>query len=125
MRTKNTMVLVEDFNIDTLREAFRQKRLYIQTETKSAKSIREEGIQAILQYVSRIDTCASHAYATSIHQLWKEILHSPELGDLFFLNRYSNNRGMPNWYRVNAAVATLLEKNIYKRVTILPFNYTS
>ena len=55
MKTKNTMVLVEDFNIDTLREAFRQKRLYIQTETKSAKSIREEGIQAILQYVSRIE----------------------------------------------------------------------
>ena len=115
MKTKNTMVLVEDFNIDTLREAFRQGRLYIRTEAKSATSIREEGIQAILRYVSRIHACASPAYASSIHQLWEEILHSPELGDLFFLNRYSSNRGQPNWYRVNAVVTVLLEHNIYRQ----------
>ena len=58
MKMKNTIVLVEDFNIDILREAFRQGRLYIRTEAKSAKSIREEGIQTILQYVSRIHACA-------------------------------------------------------------------
>ena len=115
MITKNTMVLVEDFNIDTLREAFRQGRLYIRTEAKSATSIREEGIQSILQYVSRIEACASQAYASSIHQLWEAILHSPELGDLFFLNRYSSNRGQPNWYRVNAVMTVLLEHNIYRQ----------
>ena len=125
MKDTREMVPVEDFDIDTLREAFLQRRLYIQKVEKSEASIREEGIQAILQYVARIHACASRAFASSIHQLWDEILRSPELGDLFFLNRYSNNRGMPNWYRVNAVVATLLEKNIYKRVTILPFNYTS
>ena len=87
MKMKNTIVLVEDFNIDILREAFRQGRLYIRTEAKSAKSIREEGIQAILQYVSRIHACAYQAYAPTIHQLWEAILHSPELGDLFFRER--------------------------------------
>ena len=115
MKTKNAMVLVEDFNIDKLREAFRQGRLYIRTETKSATSLRKEGIQAILRYVSRIHACASQAYASSIHQLGKEILHSPELGDLFFLNRYSSNRGQPNWYRVNAVMTVLLEHNIYRQ----------
>jgi hypothetical protein len=110
---KNTMVLVEDFNIDTLKQAFLEGRLYIQSTTPETS--REEGIRAILQYVSRIDSCASPAYASSIHRLWKKILHSPELGDLFFLNRYSSNRGMPNWYRVNAVVTVLLEKNIYNR----------
>ena len=115
MKQKNTMVLVEDFNIDTLREAFRQGRLYIRTEAKPATSIREEGIQSILQYVSRIHACASQAYAPTIHQLWEAILHSPELGDLFFLNRYSSNRGQPNWYRVNAVVTVLLERHIYRQ----------
>ena len=65
MKMKNTIVLVEDFNIDILREAFRQGRLYIRTEAKSAKSIREEGIQTILQYVSRIHACAYQAYAST------------------------------------------------------------
>ena len=104
---------VEDFNIDTLKQAFLEGRLYIQSTTPETS--REEGIRAILQYVSRIDSCASPAYASSIHRLWKKILHSPELGDLFFLNRYSSNRGKPNWYRVNAVVTVLLEHNIYRQ----------
>ena len=44
-------------------------------------------------------------------------MRSPELGELFFMNRYNSSRGLPNWYRVNAVVATLLEKNIYKHDT--------
>lgn len=115
MKDTREMVPVEDFDIDTLKEAFLQRRLYIQKVEKSEASVREEGIQAILQYVARIHACASRAFASSIHQLWDEILRSPELGDLFFLNRYSSNRGMPNWYRVNAVVTVLLEKNIYNR----------
>ena len=117
MKQTIELVPVEDFDIDTLKEAFLQRRLYIQKVEKSEASIREEGIQAILQYVARIHACASRAFASSIHQLWEEILHSPELGDLFFLNRYSSNRGKPNWYRVNAVMMILLENNIYNRST--------
>ena len=106
---------VEDFNIDTLKQAFLEGRLYIQSTTPETS--REEGFRAILQYVSRIDSCASPAYASSIHRLWKKILHSPELGDLFFLNRYNSNRGKPNWYRVNAVVMVLLEHDVYHKDT--------
>ena len=107
------MVQVEDFNIDNLKKAFLEGRLYIQS--LPPEKSREAGIQAILRYVSRIDACASDAYRSSIHTLWEQILCSPELGDLFFLNRYSNSRGEPNWYRVNVVMAVLLENNIYKR----------
>ena len=113
MKQNNQLVLVEDFNIDTLREAFQQGRLYI--HLPEAANSREEGIQAILQYVSRIDTCVSDACQSTIRQLWEQVLRSPELGDLFFLNRYSSNRGKPNWYRVNAIVATLLELDVYRK----------
>ena len=113
MKQVNKMVQVEDFNIDNLKKAFLEGRLYIQSSTP--KKSREAGIQAILRYVSRIDACASDAYRSSIHTLWEQILCSPELGDLFFLNRYSNSRGEPNWFRVNVVMAVLLENNIYKR----------
>lgn len=111
------MVLVEDFNIDILREAFLQQRLYIHTPATSPSRNREEGIRAILEYVSRIDACASDAYLSSIRARWELLLRSPRLADLFFLNRYSANRGQPNWYRVNATVVALLEHNIYRRDT--------
>ena len=109
------MVRVEDFNIDKLRDAFVEGRLYIQSTT--AEKSREAGIQAILRYVSRIDACASEAYQSTIHTLWEKILRSPELGNLFFLERYKNSRGHPNWYRVNATVMALLEHNVYCRDT--------
>lgn len=103
---------LKEFHFDTLKQAFQEGRLYIQ-QTVSEES-REEGIQAILQYVARIDDCASAAYRPVIGQLWETVLRSPELGDLFFLNRYSKSRGKPNWYRVNLVVDILLARNIYK-----------
>lgn len=113
MKQKNELVLVEDFNIDTLREAFLQKRLYVQTpSTFQVPHTPEEGIRAILRYVSRIAHCASPAYRPVIGTLWEQILRSPELGHLFFLSRYRHNRGKPNWYRVNAVMVVLLEHNI-------------
>ena len=113
MKHLNELVPVEDFNIDTLKEAFLQGRLYIRPAV--SKNTREESIQAILRYVSHIDACASDEYQPTIHRLWEQILRSPELSDLFFLNRYSNNKGQPNWYRVNAVMLILLEQNIYRR----------
>lgn len=113
MKQTEQMVPVEDFNIDTLREAFLQGRLYVQTTTVSETYTREKSIQAIMHYVSHIDTCASASYRLSIPTLWERILRSPELGNSFFLSRYSSRRNQPNWYRVNATVATLLELNVY------------
>ena len=115
MKQVNKMVRVEDFNIDKLRDAFVEGRLYIQSTT--AEKSREAGIQAMLRYVSRIDACASEAYQSTIHTLWEKILRSPELGNLFFLERYKNSRGQPNWYRVNATVMALLEHNVYRQDT--------
>lgn len=54
MKQKNEWVPVEDFNIDTLRKAFLEGRLYIH-QAATSENTREESIQAILQYVSRID----------------------------------------------------------------------
>lgn len=104
-----------EFDVQELLLLAKEGRLYIKqiTEEKSETNIREEGIRSILQYVSRIDECASEKYRSNIRKLWERILRSPELEDLFFLNRYKSNRGMPNWYRVNVVMAFLLEQNVY------------
>ena len=119
MSKKSTekLVPVKEFDRDKIYEAFREGRLFIlpATETQSETSIREEGIRNILQYVSRIDGCASDKYQPLIRRLWEQILRSAELGPLFFLTRYNSNRNQPNWYRVNAVATTLLNLNVYRK----------
>lgn len=104
-----------EFDMQELLLLAKEGRLYIKqtTEEKSEETIREEGIRTILQYVSHIDACVSEKYLSDISQLWEKILRSPDLGDLFFLNRYKCNRGLPNWYRVNVVMVFLLEQNVY------------
>ena len=118
-KSTTEFIPVSSFDIHTLKEAFLEGRLYIKqtTEEKTKTNIREEGIHSILQYVSHIDECTSEKYLSNIRQLWEQILHSPELEDLFFLNRYKNTRGQPNWYRVNVVMAFLLEQNVYCKNT--------
>ena len=118
-KSTTEFIPVSSFDIHTLKEAFLEGRLYIKqtTEEKTETNIREEGIHSILQYVSHIDECTSEKYQSTIPQLWEQILHSSELEDLFFLNRYKNTRGQPNWYRVNVVMVFLLEQNVYCRDT--------
>lgn len=118
-KSTTEFIPVSSFDIHALKQAFQEGRLYIKqtTEEKTETTIREEGIRSILQYVSHIDECVSEKYLSNIHQLWEQILHSPELEDLFFLNRYKNTRGQPNWYRVNVVMVFLLEQNVYCRDT--------
>ena len=118
-KSTTEFIPVSSFDIHALKQAFQEGRLYIKqtTEEKTETTIREEGIRSILQYVSHIDECVSEKYLSNIHQLWNRILHSSELEDLFFLNRYKNTRGQPNWYRVNVVMVFLLEQNVYCRDT--------
>ena len=118
-KSTTEFIPVSSFDIHALKQAFQEGRLYIKqtTEEKTETNIREEGIHSILQYVSHIDECTSEKYLSNIRQLWEQILHSPELEDLFFLNRYKNTRGQPNWYRVNVVMVFLLEQNVYCRDT--------
>ena len=118
-KSTTEFIPVSSFDIHALKQAFQEGRLYIlpKAEEKTETTIREEGIRSILQYVSHIDECVSEKYLSNIHQLWEQILHSSELEDLFFLNRYKNTRGQPNWYRVNVVMVFLLEQNVYCRDT--------
>ena len=114
-KSKLVQVRPSDFNVTLLKQAMYEGRLFIAIPQTSKEEIREKGIRQILQYVSRIDTCASPEYRTRIHLLWDRLLRSLELGELFFFSRYSHNRGQPNFYRVNAVCFILLEMGVYRR----------
>ena len=57
-------MLVSSFDIHLLEEAFLENRLYIKPKAEgiSEETIREEGIQSILQYVSHIDESVSEKF---------------------------------------------------------------
>lgn len=114
MKQKFNFILVEEFDLVAIRLAFSQGRLFIQPAALSAAEIREEGIQSILRYVSRIDDCTSSVYRVHIGEIWEQILRDPILGELFFYVRYTRNRGEVNWYRVTVVVCLLREWQVYR-----------
>lgn len=105
---------VKSFDLPVLQTAFEEGRLYIQPVQKSAEQMHEEGIQAILRYVSRIDDCTSSIYRSHIHQIWESILRDQLLAPLFFMEK-GKCRNMPNWYRVTSVVGFLRESNVYRK----------
>ena len=108
----------EDFDVQTLRQAAREGRLYVAqpplTE-EEAKAKLQKGCAQILDYVKRID-----CYATlpAVGELWSEIVSDELIQPTLFFKRYSRNRGEVNWYRVTAIVCLLREEEVYqKKVT--------
>lgn len=114
MEAKLKQVALSDFNIAALRKAAREGRLFIMPSGLSHKEVRERALTDILQYVGRIDSCASPQYATHIRELWQEILSYPEIADSLIITR-SKNEGQPNWCRVTSLVEYLRENEVYRK----------
>lgn len=105
---------VKTFDLLALQKAFEEGRLYIQPKAKPEAELREEGIKAILSYVSRIDDCSSSIYRSHIREIWERILRDQMLNHLFFMEK-GKRRNMPNWYRVTSVVGNLRESNVYRK----------
>lgn len=111
---KSNLVLVEDFDLQAIRQAFREGRLYIQPQAKSEAEIREEGICQILQYVQSIEACASQEYYAHMRSLWDSVLHDDTLQPLCFMSK-GKRKGKPNWYRITSIVCVMREYNVYRK----------
>lgn len=114
MATENSFNRVEDFDVEVLRKAFNEGRLFIKPQQKSEAEIREEGIKTILQYVKSIDACASQEHHAHIQTLWNIVLHHESLQPLCFMTK-GRHRGEPNWYRITSIVCLLREMNVYRK----------
>ena len=96
----------EDFDADALLRAAREGRLFI------APAAERQPLTEVLDYVERI-----REYATNPHvrEIWEAILSHERLAPLFYLTRYSSQRGQINWYRVTAVVCLLQENGVYRK----------
>ena len=96
----------EDFDADALLRAAREGRLFI------APTAEKHPLTEVLDYVERI-----REYATNPHvrEIWEAILSHEKLAPLFYLTRYSSQRGQINWYRVTAVVCLLQENGVYRK----------
>ncbi|MCI6118523.1 MAG: hypothetical protein MR717_04435 [Prevotella sp.] len=99
-------VCPEDFDADALLRAAREGRLFI------APAAERQPLTEVLDYVERI-----REYATNPHvrEIWEAILSHERLAPLFYLTRYSSQRGQINWYRVTAVVCLLQENGVYRK----------
>lgn len=113
MEAKLKPVTLSDFNTATLRKAAREGRLFIQPSSLSPEEARQRALNDILQYVGRIDACASQQYAGHIRALWQKILLHAEIADSLITTR-GKREGQPNWCRVTSLVAFLLDRGVYR-----------
>ena len=116
-KLKSTLVEVraEDFDVQTLRQAALEGRLYVAQPAlteEEAETQRRLGCAQIMEYVKRID-----CYATlpAVDELWSEIVDDELLQPTLFMWRYSRCRGQVNWYRVTAIVCLLYELGVYSQ----------
>lgn len=112
-KQNSNFVLVEDFDLIAIKKAFDEGRLYVQPVQQTEAEAREESLQAILQYVTRIDACASEHYRNCIRDLWQAMLQSP-IADLFFFKNGAH-RNKPNKYRIMCVVCILRENDVYRQ----------
>ena len=106
--------------MEALRQAAREGRLFILPAEVINTSKREESIQSILTYVERIDGFSEEAYRPHMHDIWEAILRSEPLKDLFVLHRGKTNRGNPNFYRVTVTVEYHQAIGVYRTDILLP-----
>lgn len=114
MKQQVNFTKVERFDLNTIRQAFREGRLYIQPAELTTEQLLEKGICQILQYVQHIDACASEEYQAHMRSLWNSVLHDDTLQPLCFMSK-GKRKGEPNWYRITCIVCLMREWNIYRR----------
>lgn len=98
-----------DNNINKLRQAAQEGRLYIKVSCQKSSNCQEN----ILQYVSRINHLASPKFVPIISKIWQQIVNHPEIGSTLFIQRGKNN-GQINKYRITNLVVFLHGIGVYQ-----------
>ena len=106
--------MANELTPELIRSAYYDNRLFVVLPELTDAELRENGIQAILVYVSRIDFCSSERYQPFMHEMWERILRDSILGNCFFMEK-GKCKNKPNWYRVTMVVGILRERNVYRK----------
>ena len=111
--SKLKQVPPEDFDVELLKAASREGRLYVD-EVKREVS-KEEVIKEVRAYVQRIKVFVTKAYSSKIDDLWEQILASDDFVSFLSPGYKARKCQVFNKYNVMRIIGVLREKDVYER----------
>ena len=111
MKRQLVQVTPEDFDVDELRQALREGRLYIDTTKKISP---EEVINYVRTYIKPIRSLVTPAFRTSIDALWNDIFHCDELLNLLMPTSKARKFNDFNKYGVMGIICVLRSNGVYE-----------
>ena len=110
-----TKVRPEGFDVETLKAAAREGRLYID-ESKESVS-REQVIEEVRAYVQRIKVLATPNYRSLVDELWGHILASDEFVDFLTPGTKAKKCRVFDKYKVMRIIGVLRENGVYQKLS--------
>lgn len=110
---KLIIVRPEDFDVETLRAASQEGRLYIE-ESRTEVS-REQIKKEVRAYVARIWVYASRKYRSSVDEIWEQILSRDEFMDILTPGSKARKCQLFNKYHVMRIIGVLRENGVYEQ----------
>ena len=110
----------EDFDVELLMAAARERRLYVDESKKTVS--KEEVVDKVRAYIERIREFVTPGFCSSVDELWNNILARDEF--VAFLTPSNKARMCRefNKYNVMRIIGVLREKGVYEYYNDLQFN---
>lgn len=102
----------EDFDLEALRLACKEGRLFMQPKKESIEKVWKDNAKQVLTYIHPLHPYASECFRPYLQQLWKEIVYHPQLIQHFTI-RQGKNEGKINKYFITYLVEFLRNWHVY------------
>lgn len=103
----------EDFDVELLKAAAREGRLYVDEEKREVS--KEEVIKEVRAYVQRINVFVTKTFCSQIDDLWKRILGNDVFVTFLTPGRKVRKYRVFNKYNLMRIIGVLREKGVYER----------
>lgn len=110
--SKLKKVLPEDFDVELLKAAAREGRLYVDEEKREVS--KEEVIKEVRAYVARIKVFVTKAFSLSIDKIWEQILANDDFVKFLTPGRNVQKCQVFNKYNVMRIICVLRENGVYE-----------
>ena len=113
MKKSLKQVRPEDFDVELLKAAAREGRLYVDEEKREVS--KEEVIKEVRAYVARIRPLVTRRYSSLIDELWEVIFQSDVLMDVMMPKHKARKCKDFDKYGVMRIIGVLREKGVYEQ----------
>jgi hypothetical protein len=111
--SKLKQVSPEDFDVELLKAAAREGRLYVDEEKREVS--KEEVIKEVRAYVARISPLVTCRYSSLVDELWEEIFQSDVLMDVIMPKHKARKCKEFDKYGVRRIIGVLRENGVYEQ----------